>query len=541
MGGSVEVVYSGDFDPDIKNQLDPRMRQIAAQLSRWVDNAKAVTNRSSMFDRGAYVAPDNPYRQMAIARKAVTDDDVVSAAAEVTEALAFSGVKWESREPDEADVFNQMAGEMNLDALVRKIHRERFTYSQTILGFWWGHGTFKVRGKTTKGNERKKTYDVWYPKAVTTLDPTKVVPVGMLAFGQERLAWQATPQEIEQYQRVLDGTLQDDLMSRFYAGQYVVADTDELQELSALGVDVSRLVLLNDAYIKRHTDTKQDFARFPDVRMRRVFKLLDLKQQLMEADRVTLIGAANYILLVRKGSKEDPAYPEEIQNLRENFDYVAKLPVIISDHRLEIEIITPKQDFTLQSEKYDVLDSRIAAAVLGLFTVVNAYPGISADSSIQQGRIIAKGLENSRHMIRRFLEKEIAKAVVEHPRNAGVFKHEPNLAYVPAHVALDDDTGWAQAIMALRTQKELSRESVLEYFGFDQEVEAMRRTLEEDVYDDIFQTVVPFSSPDGQPPAAQGAAGAKGGRPAGGGTPTKNPSKAAAATKSGQQSTTRGK
>lgn len=541
MGGSVEVVYSGEFDPDLKNQLDPKMRQMASQLTRWVDNAKAATNRSSMFDRGAYVAPDNPYRQMAIARKAVQEDDVVSAAAETTEALAFDGVKWESREPDEADIFNQMAAEQNLDAVVRKIHRERFTYSQCILGLWWGPGTFKVRGKTTKGNERKKTYEVWYPKAVTTLDPAKVVPVGMLAFGQERLAWQATPQEVAQYQNVLEGTLRDDLMSRFYSGQYVVADPDELQELSGLGVDCSRLVLLNDLYVKRFTDTRQDFARFPDIRLRRVFKMLDLKQQLMEADRVTLIGAANYILLVRKGSKEDPAYPEEIQNLRENFDYVAKLPVIISDHRLEIEIITPKQDYTLQSEKYDVLDSRIAAAVLGLFASGSSRSGNRNDTSLQQGRLVARGLENSRHMIRRFLEHEIAKAVVEHPANEGVFKDEPNLAFVPAHVALDDDTGWAQAIIQMRTMNEISRESALEYFGFDQEVEAMRRTLEEESYDDIFKTQVPFSASGGQAPAAQGAAGAQGGRPAGGGTPTKNPAKAPAATKSGQQSTSKGK
>ena len=497
-GGTVEVVYSGDIDPDLKNQADPRMRQVAAQLSRWVDSARAATNRSSMFDRGAYVAPDNLYRQMQIARNAVAADDIVGGIAEVTEGMAFQGVKWESSEPDEADVFNQINAEMDLDSLVRKMYREEFTYSQSCVGFWWGQGQFKVRGATKKGNDRKKTYDIWYPKAVTVLDSLKIVPVGMMAFGQESLAWQATPQEISQYMAVLDGTLQDELMDRFYAGQYRVSDPDEMQELTALGVDVSRLVLLNSELVHRHTLTKPDYERFPDIRLKRVFKLLDLKQQLIEADRVTLIGAANYILLVRKGSKEDPAYPEEITHLKENFDYVAKLPVIISDHRLEIDIITPKQDYTLMPEKYDALDNRISQTILGLFAATGSRSGNRGDSSLQQGRLVARGLENKRHMMRRFLEKKIAKAVVEHPKNAGIFKDEPNLTFVPAHVALDDDTGLAQAIIQLRTMNEISRESVLEYFGFDQAVEAMRRELEQEQgLDDTFQTMVPFSADRG--------------------------------------------
>lgn len=548
--GTVEVVYSGDFDPDTKDKLDPRMRQVAAQLSRWVDNARAATNRSTMFDRGAYVAPDNVYRQMEIARNAVSNDDIVGGIAEITEGLAFQGVKWESSEPDEADVFNQMNAIIDLDAVVRKMYREEFTYSQSCLGFWWGWSEFTVRGKTAdKGNARKKKYRVWHPKAITTLDPLKIVPVGMLAFGQESLAWQATPQEIGQYVQVLDGVLQDELMERFYAGQYRVTDPDELQELTALGVDVSKLVLLNKDNVHRHTLTKPDHLRFPDIRLKRVFKLLDLKQQLIEADRVTLIGAANYILLVRKGSKEDPAYPEEIANLKENFDYVAKLPVIISDHRLEIDIITPKQDYTLQPEKYDVLDNRISQALLGLFGAVGSRSGNRSDGSLQQGRLVARGLENKRHMMRRFLEKTIAKAVVEHPNNAGVFKDEPNLTFVPAHVALDDDTGLAQAIISLRTMNEISRESTLEYFGFDQAVEAMRRELEQEQgLDDTFQTMVPFSAANGAgasgagagaPPVAQGAAGGQGGRPVGGGKPSANPTKAPARTAKGTTTPTK--
>jgi len=107
-------------------------------------------------------------------------------------------------------IFNQIAAEQNLDNVVRQMYREEFTYGQCYLGFWWDRGKFTVRGETVKGNGRKKTYDVWYPRAITTLDACKVVPVGMMQFGQERLAWQASPVEIGQYMEALAGARHDD-------------------------------------------------------------------------------------------------------------------------------------------------------------------------------------------------------------------------------------------------------------------------------------------------------------------------------------------
>jgi hypothetical protein len=113
-------------------------------------------------------------------------------------------------------------------------------------------------------------------------------------------------------------------------------------------------------------------------------------------------------------------------------------------------------------------------------------------------------------MMKRELEKRLARATVDHARNEGKFEDEPNLAFVPRNVQLDSDSQIVQAVMSLRTQKEISRESVLEFFGFDQEVEAQRRLYEEESgLDKIFETQVPFSSPQMN--------GQQGGRPFGGG------------------------
>ena len=55
--------------------------------------------------------------------------------------------------------------------------------------------------------------------------------------------------------------------------------------------------------------TKPDYERFAEIRLKSLFAILDLKRQLMAADRASLIGAANYILLIRKGEKDAPALP----------------------------------------------------------------------------------------------------------------------------------------------------------------------------------------------------------------------------------------
>lgn len=555
--GAVNVVYS-DGAAELAAAVDPRMRQIARQLGDWMNitrgRAGAVTGQASLFDRGKYISSDNVYDQMRTARAAVRDDDVVAATQELTEALAFQGVKWESGDWDTTDIFNQMAAEQNLDDLVRKVWKEEFTTNQCVLGFWWDQGEFTVRGETTKGNKRKRTVSVWYPRAITVLDAARVVPVGMMAFGQQRLAWQATKGEIGFYYQTLRGELQDEMMDRFYSGHYT-PDSDEVYELTQLRVDTSRLLLLDDRYVRRHTATKPDYERHPTVRLKSIFRLLDLKQQLMEADRVALIGAANYILLVKKGDEKDPAYPEEIANLKENYHTLAKLPVIFSDHRLNIEIISPKQDYTLQAEKYALIDNRIVGRLLNSMGQAGGNGGRSAEGvEVSLGRPVARSLENRRHMLRRFLEREIAKAVVEHPKNKDVFpKGPPSLAYTPPNIQLDADASTAAILMQARTMRDLSRESFLEYFGFDQEVEAMRFELEADKYDDIFKTAVPFNSPANQPgqgegqgskkdgaPVTQGTNGARGGRPAGGGTPKQSPASAPKRNAQGNTSSTGG-
>lgn len=556
MAFEVEVVSQiGTSGMSVINQTEmptqelgnnPQFREVAAHISRWVDNARAAAGRTSMFDRGMFTPPDNPYDEMRSARNAVRYDPIVAGVAETTEAYAFQGVKWESPIADEADIFNQLAIDQNLDKVVRGMWREEYTFAQFVCAKMWGWREYTVRGTSKGGNKRKKTYKVWAPLQLKLLDPTKIVPVGTGPLGGERLAWCATNSDIDAYQAAYLGDRIDPLMLSFYQGTYIPG-MDERAQLTRMGVDPSQLLLLDPEWVFRHTMTKPDYERFADVRLKSVFALLDLKRQLMQSDRAALIGSANYILLIKKGDKDTPAQPEEMRNLQENYNFIAKMPVIISDHRLDIEIIAPKVDFTLTSEKYEVINNQILMRLLGTLTVGGR--GQRNETQETLGSAVAKVMENRRHMLKRTLEVEVARAIVKHPRNKGVFETEPNLVYTPRNLALSLDASYVQGLLALRTQREISRETILEYFGLDQETEALRMEIEEERFDDVFQTQIPFAAPGaggapagspGQPPGggnkpaaktpngtpeAPAVSGARGGRPVGGGTTKQSPQK----------------
>jgi hypothetical protein len=547
---------------------DPQMRKLSKELAKWADNLRSAHQKGSMFDRGAFTPPANVYDEMRSARIAVEHDDIVSGVADITEAFAFQGMKFESTEAEEADVFNQWAGKVNMDGLLRRIWMEDYTLSQCVVAMEWGWQEFTVRGRTTpeeseedkdkdlvspeelptlpvdqytgkrpdkpkkKGRKRRKKYRLWMPVSIKTLDATKIVPVDFSPVGPEKLAWHASKSEMGYWKAVQEGRIVDLSMENYYIGQYQ-PDRDEAERLGKLGIDPTRLLLLNPENVWRHTLTKGDYEAWPRLRMKSIFSLLDLKRQLMNADRASLIGAANYILLVRKGTDDRPATQDEIDHLRENYNFIAKMPVIISDHRLEIEIIAPKTDLTLQAEKYDVLDTRILMRLLGTLSL--GARGQRNETNVTLSHAVARMMENRRHMIRRAIEEYICRAVVEHPRNkkpdgSQMVAEEPNLVFLPRHVTLGFDAALLQALLSLRTQREISRETILEQFGLDQATEAMRMEFEEEVYDEIFKTQIPFAAagvgnPNGGPPSPQ-ASGAQGGRPQGGGQPSGDATKA---------------
>jgi hypothetical protein len=366
--------------------------------------------------------------------------------------------------------------------------------SQLYAVTWWGTRSYKVRGTSDQGVKRKKTYEnLTVPLGISLLDPTKVVPVGNLMFNQEQLAYIADRTEIDMLDAaVLNDPTADPISRQIILGKYAPLDM-ERRRLTREGINADWLYLMNPKYVWRHTLTHSQYERFANVRMKGCFEILDLKHQLRQMDRAHLIGGTNFIILIRKGTDHLPAKPEEINQLRGQVTMVSQMPILVGDHRLAVEIVTPKQDMSLSTDKYSVLDARLTTRLWGMFLVHGGSGQPRSDDSVKLAMAISRSLEARRQGLRRRLERQVVVPTVL--ANPGL-ETVPSLRFHPSRIELNFDPATQTFIQDARDRGDLSRDSYLAELDFDQEWEAVKREREKRDYDDIFtMTNVPFSAP----------------------------------------------
>jgi hypothetical protein len=375
-------------------------RALIATMEHWIDNTKPrglhaeaaagaygshAARQGGIFMRDRYITPQKPYDQMRLAYDAANTDDIVAGVCETTESLAFSGMDFFALEQDEQDVYNQIAAKIDLDSRMREIWRDLFIVSQAYIAIWWERQTFKVRGKTLGGNRRRRDFSVMAPSELTLLDPLKIVPVGSTLFGRERLAYIATADESLEFDAIVgdNAPRNDEIVKRLVTGRYEPSRL-EVREFETLGVPNARnLWLLNPENVFRHTLTRPAYERLAPVRMKSVFELLDMKAQLRQMERAYLLGNTNFIVVITKGTDTLPAKPEEVANLQTVVRSLARVPVLVGDHRLNVEIVTPKLDNTLKAERWNTIDSRISGRLLQIMVLGNYC--MSADTEVLTG------------------------------------------------------------------------------------------------------------------------------------------------------------
>lgn len=520
------VAVASEVDPSLVDQSVNDGLFNAHEGSAWIEPVKRAlaswaedTRRSgrrdrSIFARDKFVTPGKIFEQMAMAEDAM-DDDVVGGVYDTSEAMAFKKMSMQCEDPDQRDVWNQVAKDINLDSFLRMAWRELYKSSNYYGAVWWGRKTYRVRGMAEE-RKRRKSFDIIAPVALGVLDPTRVVPVGASLFGERQLAWIADEGEQDLFEKVkADRVLDDQLVSQIILGPYT-PDKAEAEKLQREDIPVDRLWLLNPVNTWAGSLTKATYERWARIRMKAIFPLLDMKHQLREMDRAFLLGGINFIVLVKKGTDEHPVTKaSEITLVAEQMRAQSKSSVIVSDHRLEIEIITPDLEAILNPEKWAVLDDRIRLRLWG--SIAPPSDTGNQESQVTLAKVVSLGIENRRHMLKRDLEGAIID--VTRNRNEGTFDEPASIEYAPRRVDLLFDSQVATIFQEIRDRGDLSRETILEEFGFDLSLERQRRLDEKDLEDnetpsddEIFTPVnVPFNSPENM--ATPGGSGRRGGRP----------------------------
>lgn len=519
----------------------PIRDEIATAMNSWLNQLTTPSIAGgSLFFRNRYTMTENIYDQMLQASDAVEYDEILGSVCDATEGLAFTEVSFEMVDQDEEDIWNQIARDIRLNARMREMWREVFKVSQVYVAVDWQQKVYKVRTKQIpmgdldsepnqpiagaedlhqsgvpnpgpKKRARRKQYAVTVPGNLTIIDPTKVLPVGQLVFGQERFAYLATKWENDAFTAVFNGQMQDDVVSKMFDGPYQPTP----QELSYL-TDAHRgptnrvyMWLFKKDALFRHTLSKAQYERFSAIRLKSALPILDMKAHLRASDRAALIGATNFIIVLKRGSDKYPARPGEVEQLREQARVVARMPILVGDHRLSVEIVTPATEHVLDYNRYNLLDERLIMRALHTFRFGGKHAGTS-DTAATTDDQIARGIESRRNDLADTLEDKLVRLTMD--KNEGILTEAPEIAFHPKRVVVSYDSKIMQLVMQVRNGGDISRETLLEEFGFDQDVEYVRRKREKGV-DDVFQSSVPFSSPQSNPFAT----GTAGGRPIGGG------------------------
>jgi hypothetical protein len=389
-------------------QYDTGLARVEKALATWAEDISDNPNRrkeNDIFARDKYITPRQVYEQMGAAYDTL-DDDVVSNVADTSESLAFNKIRVMAEDADEENVWNQVSRDLDIDTWIRQAWRELFTVSQFYGVRWWGQRQYQVSGKR-KQRRAKRQFDLTVPVQLGFLDPTRVVPVGIDVFGNRRLAWVMSDADEALFRQVADfekrSAQSDDVVNSLFVGKYTPSEK-EIQQFSNENIAFDNLVELNSDFVFAHTLTMAPYERWPRLRMKSIFPLLDLKQQLRAMDRAVLLGGINFIVLVKKGTDEWPVKRNaEIDNLTTQVRTQSKSPVIVSDHRLSIEIITPEIDHILDDEKWTTIDKRLLTRLWGTFMM---NPSESQDTSLTLGRVIARGISSRRHMLKRNLEQK---------------------------------------------------------------------------------------------------------------------------------------
>lgn len=503
--GEVVFVNETGFDDDeILAAIKEQAPEIYAEVSdlAWARNPFSPTQRSrarTIFEQNRYVAPNNIFDEFRLAAYAAKYDDIVSNAVDTTENLAFKRIAVETDSDMENDIWRQIVDDIDMPQRMREMWRDQFIYSQFYFCAIWHRKSYKVKRKSDAGNKSRKEYrNLLVPRAISLLDPLRVIPVGSFLFNQEKLVYIAEVEEAKEISEKMDelNKARDPVVDQMFIGRYEPGPMklQEIRKLTGqLDLRAEQLFYLNPENCWRVTATRPAYDKFATVRLASIFELLDLKHILRAMDREEMLSATNVIILVKKGSDEYPAEPGELAAAAAQVTQAARIPIIVSDHRMEVEIITRKTDKVLQPERYNGLDSRLTARLYQILSTGNYASGTATDNSPNLFKIIASTMESRRDNIRDALMTRVINTTWE--RNNKQLVEYPSMNFYPRRIALDFDNNISTFMQDLKDRNVISAETLLAEMDIllDEEIAKIKR--EQEKYPDILmQYQVPYSA-----------------------------------------------
>lgn len=460
----------------------------------------------SLLARRRYQTPANVIDEIKLARSlAERDDDVAAVIGEMV-AIAF-GDGYEHQGDDEATVelFTEMAKakHSNLANALQEMYRELLISSQvnTAILFTRENLTYSLQG-----SNRRLSKSVAVP-LIGVLHAENIRVIGNDMFGTGLLAYYPDNDRLRRWlEKYFNPRTppavkaqmgrEDRVSANLYTGKVPQGLIDAEAPNWAERWSAENLYFLNPKMVHRSTFPKGQW-KYPRPLLTRDFSLLEAKRLLNIMDYALLQGGSNFIVVAKKGSDKRPAQKDELDNLQNVVRTASKTGVIVGDHRLEFEVITPKMEALLNPDKRRLLGRKIVQAMMRIPEAAQEAPPRSSTSNPEL-ESKARVVTSDRALLKAHVEDYVYDETVN--RNPRVFKEAPCLAF--PKVILQGTQFFTDFMLKLRDRGDIPRKWVVEYAGFDFDaaVDQRKREIESGADEVLVPAHTPFDGEGGPGP-----------------------------------------
>jgi hypothetical protein len=471
----------------------------------FVENASMAWGRETRFQRylsggnmlarREYRSPDSVSDEIALARDLAERDDDVAAAMGQMIATAFSeGMENFHEDERTRSLYNAAAKEMNLDLVLKNMYREYLIASSltTVTLFT------RKRLEWTTPDGKTQTESVAVPQ-IGVLPSERVKVIGDDLFGTAQLAYDPDNENLRKWlveyfdpKTTAARKAQLGRENRVAAAMFTGPVDPNVNDPDSYSKWGSQLYGLNPRVVHRTTMPKGSWSH-PRPLLTRNFPLLEAKRLLNILDFALLQGGSNFIVVLKKGTDTWRASDKEVRNLRNVAAQASKTGVVIGDHRLNIEIITPDLTELLNPEKRRLIGRKLSGALRRLPETSVEDPG--SEGMKTEAELLARVIAADRQDIKRHVERSAYEEMAK--RNPSLFpKGAPKLWF--PKIILQGTNYFTDYIVKLRDRGDIPRKWAVEAAGFDYDAAVRQRQRELDAGDDdvMIPGQVPFSSPD---------------------------------------------
>jgi hypothetical protein len=490
-GGGVLIDNRTELpDTTVQDALVDYFVENASVLGANPTTFQTYASQGSLLARTKFTTPANVYDEIKLSRDLADRDDDVRATVGQMIATAFAdGMENQHPEQDTVRLFNGLARHMNLDGVFKRMYREYLIAQQVTTV-----SLFQRRQQVDVGDEGD-TEEMVAP-LVGILPAERIRTIGSDMFGNAELAYVPEPRLEAWLSAYFDGTTsparkaelrrQDPVSAVLFTGVIELEDSDR-EDFTSFG---TRAYRLNPRMAHRMTAAHD--GNHPRPLMTANFALLEAKRLLNLMDYALLQGGLNFIVVAKKGDKDRPAMQPEIDNLERTIRRATRTGVIVGDHRLSFEIITPDLKELLNPAKRQLVGRKLAMTLLRISEQGTESP--AGEGMRAEIEFISRVITSDRQDLRRHVENYVYDECFQ--RNRSLTSGVPRIWF--PKIVLQGSQYFVDYVLKLRDRGDIPRKSAVEAAGFDWEagVEQRKRELEDDIDETMAPAAVPFSSPD---------------------------------------------